>query len=98
MENLGLPLLGSTTVRDMAGMGVDAVLFNPISNQTYLNIDTGTRIPAALGGGINARAQFLDAGKGLEDAALDKYEFMRDTYLQRRNSLVHNGNVPKNDE
>jgi len=25
---------------------------------------------------------------------LDKYEFLRDAYLQRRNSLIHDGNPP----
>jgi phospholipid-binding lipoprotein MlaA len=32
----------------------------------------------------------LDAEKTLEEAALDKYEFMRDAYIQRRTSLINN--------
>jgi phospholipid-binding lipoprotein MlaA len=34
------------------------------------------------------RAHFLDAGDLLEDAALDKYEFVRDAYTQRRQSQI----------
>ncbi|MEK7769274.1 MAG: VacJ family lipoprotein, partial [Pseudomonadota bacterium] len=29
------------------------------------------------------------------EAALDKYEFLRDAYLQRRRSLVFDGNPPR---
>ena len=36
--------------------------------------------------------------KTLEEAALDKYEFMREAYLQRRRNLVHDGNPPKKTE
>ena len=43
----------------------------------------------AIGVGIvNVRANLLDAGDLLEQAALDKYSFSRDVYLQRRRSLV----------
>jgi len=37
----------------------------------------------------------LEATTVLETAALDKYQFVRDAYLQRRRSLVHDGNPPK---
>lgn len=95
---LVLPLLGPSTARDALGGGVDAVLFNPISSQIYPHIDAGIRIPAGITGGINARAQFLDTKKTLEEAALDKYEFVRDSYLQRRHNLIHNGNPPRIDD
>jgi phospholipid-binding lipoprotein MlaA len=37
---------------------------------------------------VDQRASVLDASNLLEDAALDRYEFIRDGYLQRRNSKV----------
>jgi phospholipid-binding lipoprotein MlaA len=37
---------------------------------------------------VDQRAAVLDASNLLEDAALDRYEFIRDGYLQRRNSKV----------
>jgi phospholipid-binding lipoprotein MlaA len=41
------------------------------------------------------RADLLDASRILEEAALDKYVFQRDAYLQRRRSLIHDGNPPR---
>ena len=41
------------------------------------------------------RADLLEASRILEEAALDKYVFQRDAYLQRRRSLVHDGNPPR---
>jgi phospholipid-binding lipoprotein MlaA len=43
---------------------------------------------------INTRANLLGAGRVLNDIALDKYTFIRDAYLQRRRSLVYDGDVP----
>src|SRR5207253_1785198 len=37
---------------------------------------------------VDQRASVLDASNLLEDAALDRYEFIRDGYLQRRISKV----------
>jgi phospholipid-binding lipoprotein MlaA len=37
----------------------------------------------------------LDTEEIIGEAALDKYEFLRDAYLQRRRSLVHDGNPPR---
>jgi phospholipid-binding lipoprotein MlaA len=37
----------------------------------------------------------LKSEKTLDEAALDKYEFVRDAYLQRRRNLVYDGNPPK---
>jgi phospholipid-binding lipoprotein MlaA len=37
---------------------------------------------------VDQRAQVLDASNLLEEAALDRYEFIRDGYLQRRSSKV----------
>lgn len=44
------------------------------------------------------RARLLENDKTFEDASLDKYEFMREAYLQRRQHLVHDGNPPKSNE
>ena len=44
---------------------------------------------------MNDRANLLPADKVIEEAALDKYSYMRDAYLQRRRSLIHDGNPPR---
>jgi phospholipid-binding lipoprotein MlaA len=92
---LVLPLFGPSTVRDTAGMLVDrqidpSAYFYPVSLRNSL---IGVRIVAG-------RAQLLGATNLLEEAALDKYAFMRDAYLQRREYLIYDGNPParENDE
>ena len=37
---------------------------------------------------VNRRAELLDAGNVLGEAALDKYSFVRDAYTQRRRSMI----------
>jgi phospholipid-binding lipoprotein MlaA len=39
----------------------------------------------------------LGASSLIEAAALDRYSFLRDSYLQRRNYLIHDGEVPDKD-
>lgn len=80
---LVLPLLGSSTLRDGLAKSVD------IRGDVVTNID---RIPVRNSLTtlrlVDARASFLGAGELLESAALDKYTFARDVYLQRRRSLI----------
>jgi phospholipid-binding lipoprotein MlaA len=81
---LMLPLLGPSTVRDTSALPVD-LWGDPWSHTTPVNLrNTG------IGGrAIDQRAAILDASNLLEDAALDRYEFIRDSYLQRRASRVY---------
>ena len=78
-----LPLLGPSTMRDSLAKLVD------IKGDVVTNID---RIPVrnslVILRGVDARASFLGAGELLESAALDKYTFTRDVFLQRRRSLI----------
>jgi len=93
---LVLPILGPSTVRDTVGTGVDSLVFDPLRSSLYNKFDSLTvRLPVTTLQIIDIRAQRLDLDKTLEEAALDKYEFVRDAYLQRRESLVQDGDVPK---
>ncbi|MEY4766080.1 MAG: hypothetical protein RI907_2753, partial [Pseudomonadota bacterium] len=47
---------------------------------------------------VRLRANLLSAGSLLDDVALDKYAFMRDAYLQRRQNLIYEGDPPEEDE
>lgn len=87
---LVLPFLGPSTVRDAIGNGADLYLFYPVA---YLDSDT---LRAGLYSlqYLDYRADELGSEKVLEAAALDKYSFLRDAYLQRRRSMVHDGNPP----
>jgi phospholipid-binding lipoprotein MlaA len=80
---LMLPLLGPSTVRDTAALPGDFwgdpwTHVEPVSDR---NIGSALRA-------VDQRASVLDASNLLEDAALDRYEFIRDGYLQRRSSRV----------
>jgi phospholipid-binding lipoprotein MlaA len=44
---------------------------------------------------IDVRASLLPSDKVVEEAAFDKYNYIRDAYLQHRRSEIHDGNAPK---
>lgn len=88
---LVLPFLGPSSVRDAVGRVVDIKATDPLSRIDHIP----TRNQALALKFTDARARLLDAEKTLEDAALDKYEFMRDAYLQRRRNLVYDGDPPR---
>ena len=86
-----LPLLGSSTVRDTAALPFD-FFADPWGYKYPVHVRTigrGLRV-------LDRRAGALDAADLVEDAALDKYEFVRDAYLQRRESQIHD-NVEQTD-
>ena len=85
-----LPLLGSSTVRDGTGTVVDlyADPVGDIKPNRVRNSAVALRL-------TSLRADLLEASRILEEAALDKYVFQRDAYLQRRRSLVHDGRPPR---
>jgi phospholipid-binding lipoprotein MlaA len=56
--------------------------------------DGATRYSLTALNVVNTRANLLGATRVLDDIALDKYNFVRDAYLQRRRSLVFDGNEP----
>ena len=80
---LVLPVLGPSTLRDAGGLLVDfqADLVTLSTNVPVRNSLTALRA-------VNLRANFIDAGNVLDEAALDKYTFAREIYLQRRRSLL----------
>jgi phospholipid-binding lipoprotein MlaA len=90
---LVLPLLGPTTTRDVWTLPVDGYLLNPI-----FHLDS-TSTEWALTGlfVVDTRASVLEAGRLLDEAALDPYLFQRDAFLQRRLYLLHEGNPPAED-
>lgn len=86
-----LPFFGASNVRDTVGFVVD-VETDFMINTNKLNSDEKIAINSLRI--INRRADLLDAGQLLEDAAFDKYSFLRDGYLQRRRNQIYDGNPP----
>lgn len=87
---LVLPLLGPSTLRDTAALPVDwegdpVLGHTPVDERNAL---TATRTVAR-------RADLLGASSTLEEAALDRYVFLREAFLQRRRSLVYDGRPPR---
>jgi len=87
---LVLPFFGPRTVRDTAGLALD-VKTDPVAHLS----DVATRNSLLALRLIDNRADLLPADKVIEQAALDKYSYVRDGYLQRRRSLIYDGNPPR---
>lgn len=89
-----LPIIGPNTMRDLAGWGVDQY-FYPL--WWHLD-DVPLRNSLIALRAVEFRAGLLPADKVVEEAALDKYAYIRSAYLQRRNSQVHDGKPPRMDD
>jgi phospholipid-binding lipoprotein MlaA len=90
-----LPLLGPSSVRDTFGK-VAHIYADPLRQ-----VDEPTVYALTALRWIKSRAALLPADRVIENAALDKYVYLRDAYLQRRRYLVYDGNpprLPENDE
>ena len=87
---LVLPLLGPSDMRDAPGLAVDYVV------SPFFYWVPGNRV----GWGVfvldvvDVRANLLGAERIFETAAMDRYSFLRDTYLQRREYLINDGKTP----
>lgn len=90
---LVLPLLGPTTLRDGTGMLLDL----PNSGPKLAFQEPRDRNAASALQLLNTRVKLLNAGRVLDDIALDKYVLLRDAYLARRRSLIYDGDPPEDD-
>lgn len=84
------PLLGPSSVRDSAALPADRWFAAPSVYIKEGRWQAGITVLQI----VNTRANLLGASKLLDDIALDKYSFIRDAYLQRRRSLVFDGDAP----
>ena len=82
-----LPFFGPSSVRDTFGTAADLesdYLFGYVKDIGLRNSITGLRV-------VNARNTYYEAGDLLDGAAIDKYSFMRDAYIQRREYQINEG-------
>lgn len=86
---LVLPFLGPSSLRDTVGEVPDYY-----TNPTRLVTPKTDYYALYVAHFVDLRAQYLDAGGLVDDAALDPYAFLRDAYLQRRRSRIDDGNAP----
>ncbi|WP_374355885.1 VacJ family lipoprotein [Chitinimonas sp.] len=85
------PFIGSKTLRDSAdwvgGYWMDPL--RAVPNRPVKNSLSGLKF-------VNLRASLLSATAVVDEASFgDEYSFVRDSYLQRRYSLVWDGNPPE---
>jgi len=86
---LVLPVLGPSTVRDASVVPLE------LSTDFVNNHDVvAERNVAAVTRIADKRASLLQTTDLLSGAALDKYSFTRDSYLQYRRNQVYDGNPP----
>lgn len=77
-----LPLLGPSTLRDTLALPIDR------HGDPLQYADPAWRSGLAAARAVHVRSTLLRATSVLEEAALDKYSFVRDAYLQRRRAEI----------
>lgn len=85
-----LPLLGPSSLRDGTGLAVDSY-YGVVENVE----DIPVRNSLWATNKVDQRAGLLDTEKIIEDTVVDRYSFIRDAYLMRRQSLVYDGDPPR---
>ena len=86
------PLIGPRTVRDTGGWVVDVY-----TDPTWYTLDKSVAARNSLValGFVDVRASLLPSDKVVEEAAIDKYAYVRDAYLQRRRNQIFDGRPPR---
>jgi len=87
------PMIGPRTLRDTAGWAVDTYV-DPIGRIDSVATRNSVRVLRV----VDIRASLLPSDKVVEEAALDKYAYVRDAYLQRRRNQIFDGRPPRQDD
>jgi len=89
---LVIPFLGPSNLRDFIGVMGDFFL-NPVSYSSE-----GVYWSLVALNLIDRRADLIEAGDVLDEAAVDRYSFMREFYLQKRAASIKDGQGGMDDE
>lgn len=98
---LVLPFFGASSPREVVGAIGDA-LMNPLT-YTFVFAGSGAAVSAINAGAktvdvTDTRAGLIPTEKLVNEASVDRYSFIKNAYQQRREYLLHDGNVPENEE
>ncbi len=88
-----LPIFGPSGARDVIG-SIGDWFTDPVVHMEPVRVRNTTYALRA----IDKRADLLGATDVVEEAALDKYEFIRDAYIQKRANDVNDGDVLLEDD
>jgi len=91
---LVIPLLGPSSLRDGTAT-VGQIALDPLTRWIDDEAITWSLWSLRL---VNVRANLLGAGRVFDQAASDRYAFLRDAYFQRRRSQLWDGNPPREKE
>ena len=86
-----LPFIGPRTIRDSAGLAVDWTFFDPVFNRQTLQQSLITLTVKY----VDIRAGLLKASNIIDETVPDRYSFVRDAWLLRRQFLIYDGNPPE---
>ena len=81
-----LPLLGPSTLRDTLALSIDRR-----GDVVHYVVPTDDRYELYILRAVDVRSNLLRVGTVLEEAALDRYSFIRDAHLQRRRAEIFDG-------
>ncbi len=98
---LVVPFLGASSPREIVGTLGDA-LMNPLT-YTFVFAGSGAAVSAVNAGAkavdvTDTRADLMPTEKIVDEASVDRYSFIKNAYRQRREYLLHDGNIPEEDE
>jgi phospholipid-binding lipoprotein MlaA len=91
-----LPIFGPSSVRDATGFAVDFYMYPTFWILRNARPEHWVSWRNSLAGlaFVNGRANTLAVTDVLEQAALDRYAYVRSAYFQRRVNQIHDGNPP----
>jgi phospholipid-binding lipoprotein MlaA len=98
---LVLPFFGPSTPTDTIGLLGDALL-DPLTYTFFFNsVLASTVLPlgAAVLDATDYRAGLMTSEKIVDEGAVgDRYDFIKSSYLQHREYVIHDGNLPEENE
>jgi phospholipid-binding lipoprotein MlaA len=89
-----LPFLGPSTARDAGGL-IGDYFTDP---EFFLFNDPPWNTIVFITRAVNLRSNLLESEELFNAAAIDRYSFLRDAYLQRRHTLINDGRAPRGQE
>lgn len=87
------PIIGPRNLRDTAGWAAD-IYVDPVGDVSSVPL-RNTLMTLRL---VDIRSSLLPTDKVVDEAALDKYSYVRDAYIQRRRNQVYDGRPPRLDD
>ena len=89
-----LPFLGPSNLRDGPAKVVDFLVYPP----NWADIKNSERNVLLALKIVNTRAELIKLEEKTEEISRDKYVFIRDAYLDNREFLVNDGQLPIDEE